>query len=743
MGRRIKVLCTVGTSICSAFVIEELEKLNPSLFDERILSSSDDELLLQLKGETYKKIPARVNAAELISYVSSNEIDENERDRYLVSFCEYEGYDKKYIFPTAESQTLIRWLSENALQYKRNDIEESERIESIHLVLLPSEDAKSRLTAAMTCAVLNCLKSILGVQITMDKQGIRHPTKLDVATREVFLESVGALYKAFDQNIEPSYPDEEIVICATGGFKAMCAFAVLYSQVHSIPCLYSFENNARAFEVMNMPLGFAYAELDEEINILKALKQNPAMDISSLPRWVKDSRELAGALVDSYERARRRPYATGEALFERLREQGELGAAWADYLEELLATKWSNLWIGDQIPETVEHSRRHSKRLMEFATNIFRCLDSSSEVMAQLGFDGTHPELLAILIATIYLHDIGHTALSYPLVAGKEGVFPLGMFPSAVREVHQILSSKLMQNDPDRYFKSEKYDPDGSKAALLALCVPLVSEYHRGYTCLQRKKTAKKPSDIICLVGEILFGKEEFEKTLSPMELQCQERFERAISTNSSLASWLNAADFSEKLIKTTALMRIIDGCDVQADRIVSDTYLKAREMRSADEASFVKSQLENLRSFLPPASEEAVKRLLPIEENDDITLKGACNNVYVQIFKDLKALQRLHGSWNQIMAQDLPCVTALSLANRLAFKLEQKFHFNKHRCIGFVLPTWQAEGNTIIVTLYPAVDRVDDDIRKEIQKEYENVKETLYPDLVFTVQAANSLKEN
>ena len=47
--------------------------------------------------------------------------------------------------------------------------------------------------------------------------------------------------------------------------------------------------------------------------------------------------------------------------------------------------------------------------------------------------------------------------------------------------------------------------------------------------------------------------------------------------------------------------MRIIDGCDVQADRVVSDEYLDTRNQRSDDEAELIRLQLKSLSDKLPP----------------------------------------------------------------------------------------------------------------------------------------------
>ena len=72
--------------------------------------------------------------------------------------------------------------------------------------------------------------------------------------------------------------DEDVIICSTGGYKAVSGFAMVYAQLHSLPCLYSFEMSPAAYEVMSMPLGYAYSMLDEEINMLKAVYRDTDID---------------------------------------------------------------------------------------------------------------------------------------------------------------------------------------------------------------------------------------------------------------------------------------------------------------------------------------------------------------------------------------------------------------------------------------------------------------------------------
>ena len=677
----------------------------------------------------------------------------NMSDEEVARIGRDENFSTNYNFPSAETQTILRWLN-----VANRDDNPDKRIEFLHVILMPSEDTlqrkkdangiekekidrKSRITARAACAYLNHLKRLFPTTELVCEWGKDIlPVFVKVDDRNEFLKSVSALFKKLDEEIHKKESDEEIVICSTGGYKAIAGFAMMYAQIHSIPCLYSFEGSPEAYEVMNIPLGYAYASLDEEISILKAIQSDKDVvaDDKSLPRWVQDSKALADVLLKSYETARRKPYGTGEALFDILRDYSDQGGAWADYLDDLLAQKWSQLWLGDQIPETVEHSRRHSKRLMEFAANLFR--GASRQQMEAIGFDSQHPQNLALLIASIYLHDIGHTALSYPILSKKSStrdVLPLGLFPSAVREVHHLLTGDLLRNDPDRYFLREdktheriariESEEDKQRAQFLATYVPLVAAHHRGYTKLKSGTAIASPS--VRNVGELLFGKYEFEGTLAPL-VERYEQGDGCIKIE------------PDHLLALTALLRIIDGCDVQTDRIISSDYLKYRNQRSDDEAMMLDAELLSVEELLPSDIVGHLETLRGYK--DEKTVKEVCKELYPRIFWELRDLRNRHGSWRVAQRKEMSLFMALSLANRVAFKKEQHLHFKKHQSVSFVLPV--VAGDTATVRIFPnSAEELNilneeliaslKDIKKDIENEHEKTDKLLDKAFGFQVE--------
>ena len=710
--KHVRMICTVGTSLgCSG---EQCK----SLLQES--EQSRDFPLYELMRTRAMENDSRRKAIELLDSPTLPQTFDD------------------FMFPTAEIQTLVHWLKDNR-----------EKVETLHVVLLPSEDVPSRLTAHAARIYLNKAQHLFPTKIQCGLEDIR-PIKVKVSDREKFLDSVAVLFEEFDRQLEQE-GSEQPVFCTSGGYKSIVAFAVMYAQIHSIPCLYTFERDSQAFELMHIPLGYAIGTLDEEISLLKAIgsrKDQAGEDLESnmgIPQWVSDTRPLAPMLIKSYERGRRQACGTGAALFDRLRDTGDKGRSLAQHLKDLLAENWAELWMGDQIPETVEHSRRHSKRLMEFASNLFRCAEPQMEALLSLGEDPAKPELLALLIAGIYLHDIGHTALSFPVKPTPgHTLFPLGLFPSAVREVHHLLTGELLRQYPERFFGEEH---DSEPFRFLKLCVPLLSEHHRGYTALRDGEG--KPSELIHSVGTLLYGKEKFRETLRPLKI----RFEEALRNT--------ALPFTaDGILRAAALLRVIDGCDVQSDRVISREYLRARLDRTQDEAKFLGAQLEAFIAALPRQItmhfsdlEQATSRL-DVKQvlagtfiDEDEVIKKSCTAIYREVFRALEDLRQKHlsgkaraeGDWGKIQTEDTSLFTGLSLSNRVAFKWEQFLHFYKHQSVGFVLPVRESD-KAVRVRLYPAdaeicnknTAKIMESIEKDIESEYEKARSVLEEHLIL-----------
>ena len=278
---------------------------------------------------------------------------------------------------------------------------------------------------------------------------------------------------------------------------------------------------------------------------------------------------------------------------------------------------------------------------------------------------------------------------------------------------------------PERYFMRNEY-PD--KAKILSQCVPLIAAHHRGYTVLKCGDSANLDSNNrIMKAGNLILGTEKFSGTLKPLE-------ERAEKINI----------LAEILLNVTALLRVLDGCDVQSDRVISPHYLEYRNQRSIDEMKLIQAELMSCIRQLPKGLQEEVKFIGGNISSDDI--EKSCKKIYSQVFDSLAELKEQYETWRNVQGYALSEFIALSLANRLAFKREQHMHFRKHQCAAFVLPVMNEAENTITVKIFRNnliegdIESTLDDIVHDIDKEYDKVKSVLKNFPVIKAQIAGGI---
>jgi hypothetical protein len=645
-------------------------------------------------------------------------------------------------FPTAELQSIVRWLFGET--FKREFGEKSLEIE---LRLLPSKNSVSCATAYMTLYVLRELQSdsFRDKWISNVRIDVKEPEPLDIQVEnaELFDESVDRLFQKYGVLRTNKKENEELMINATGGFKAICAFSSIYAQLHDLRCIYTFESNSNtAIELPPLPIGYSLEALDDEISLLKGLDSSELfsdIDAATLPAWLRNllSREKKGLsslgkmLLDHYKDRRGSSEAIGSGMLEQLKD-----SRIRNYLENCIKNPWSQLWLGDQIPETVEHSRRHSKRLMELAGNLYRC---APDELGRIGMK--KPEAVALLIAAIYLHDIGHTLMAHPVSEGEReilgGVFPLGNFPSCVREVHHLLSAEVINCRKDELFPKDGIDGEFRKT--LMTLVPYIAEHHRGYTTLASSRgVSERCKKTVRSVGELLYG-ENFGETLRPLEMRLDEEKER----EGGLAWNLTP----KEVVTVAALLRVLDGCDVQADRVVSPEYMKARLARTKTEGEAIWWELRPLlrgkwENFAGPCGRiyQISRTLDPVEASEGKLrfdsdsgagpkeLETLCKNIYADVTNALLDLKERNGGY-LLTPDNYMDFAALSLVNRYAFKWEQFLHFYKHRCVSFVLPV-REEGKTLL-KIFPDQHFVQQN--QDMWSNLENVRKDIENEITYT----------
>ncbi|SMG45257.1 CRISPR-associated protein (Cas_APE2256) [Dethiosulfovibrio salsuginis] len=719
--RKIVMLCTVGTSVAT--------HLEGNDWSERSRVNSDK--LGGFSDSVFKDadIP---NVVRGLTNMPGFSIGEKERG--ILNKVRSGEIDKKKFV----TENLISAEVQSTLGH----ISRQEDAISLDLHLYPSRGGISFLTALYCVWYLKEVHDAKLFPNWKDFNWTVSPLDIKVGGAQEFHKSVNSIFEKFDEIRAGLGARDSLVINMTGGYKSISAYASLYSLIYDIPAIYAFgegrEETRETFDLMPLPVSCAIGAMDEEISLLKGLcsmdsvERNRVLKNSTLPSWVRglfvegSTSSLAKSLIEQYKKGQSQVTGSGRELLSRLKK---VSPCLGNYMEKLIETRWSDLWMGDQIPETVEHSRRHSKRIMEIAGNVMRSLDRGEPLGEGRSKDlyMDRPIPLALLISAIYLHDIGHTALTYPLDLNESedgDVFPLSLFPSAVREVHNLLSAEMVRlrakdlfPDPDEMEGLNVVeDRAGELKEYLEIVKKLVPEVcagHRGYVRLD-DYIPKKKKKSVWEVGKLLMGKERFKSTLSPVS-----------SRLGKFATIFAGGHISEEEVLTvTALLRVLDGCDVQSDRIVGEDHLIQRLERTAYEAKALAAQLPIYSQILEAIDLEidgkalsmnsCVKELCELankitpEDSRSGTMDrevsgrigSICKAVYPEIFKRLRKLKGDDGFQVLFEGENLSIVQGLSLVNRIAFKWEQFLHFYKHRLVEVVLPVPPKEKGSFSVDI-------------------------------------------
>lgn len=390
-------------------------------------------------------------------------------------------------------------------------------------------------------------------------------------------------------------------------------------------------------------------------------------------------------------------------------------------LDDIVKQVGDLIWIGDKIPDMVDHALKHHQHLLEFAELFL------TPILARdPGFMNSQERFC--LLAGILLHDCGHSldyfkSESMKTPDGRE----ILLFPSEVRDYHHFLTRDRL-NDPEtakelawrgrQGFEDEGLDGD-LHDAVCAVCL-----YHRRRTGYDQYASEEKRNEAKNhLAGEDLL----------PL-LKCD------------LTKRLQTKGID--LMKVVAFMRLIDGCDVQSRRAGSPQFVEHKQkilerdyrtaLRRAREAwtLYIDMDQEYQQSAefqqLTGAIEEEGSGHLRLKKDPARQVRTSCLNLLNAANPHVKRLAQL---WH----------IAAELVDRADMKFKQHEHYLKHRCVKEVLvfPSAIEPGKTQLafdVVLYPDSDligKLDETvemdgkqqtrrelIENEISSEYGSVRE-------------------
>lgn len=374
---------------------------------------------------------------------------------------------------------------------------------------------------------------------------------------------------------------ECVFLNVTGGYKGTVPYSTLMGMLCAdrVRLAYLFEESPEIIEIPAYPIGLDFRRWHENALRLRMAMQPEGSryfapdrpvrallhgdSLSALGRTLEQrydeqvevdplklySKEIVERLLND-----KGPWLSGE------RPEGAADGHWSsedqrevkalrDVLHNLLDRVGDIIWLGDKLPEMVDHAQRHHHDLLEF-TELFL----TPILYHQPLFVSARERF--VLLSAVMLHDCGHSLDRISIQAcrdlaslfGEVTVTGLGeeivLFPDDVRAYHQHLAGirlndQAMASDLDwpgrEGFKDEGLPEDLHDAVILA-CL-----YHRRRMAYERDDDAME--GILHLTGQYAGA------------LICHSRA-KELRENANV-----------DLMKVVALLRLVDGCDSQARR--------------------------------------------------------------------------------------------------------------------------------------------------------------------------------
>lgn len=681
MSTKVAMLIMVGTSLIdnlSERRVEECGKLN-DLENKPLRGARPNQVITALYNHFFQDLQCSLNSWSPSIAIS---------------------------FPSAEVQSFSFWL---AMQPQGATV-------LSNIILMPTRTDRAQLCARK-------IKDILLDQVLTSGLAQRHlpandqveipnpePFELRLEDEKCFAQDIARFLKDLGAKVNKLKSEgiERIVFNITGGYKGLTPFFSLIGFLEEeVEVIYQHEEAKVVLRVPPLPLTWDFKLFDEYRCLLRAEDKHlmtPPPDKFRLlfeekpDGWSKNP--FGQLLEEIYTRDRLKRFGYGARLIRRLPE------ALQEELEKKRIPRWEHIWIGDQIPETVEHSRGHSQRVMEYAASL---LEPRFAVTEKFLSDNE----LYCLICCLWLHDIGHTALSFRLP--DEKVILVAPFPTLVRKFHHLVSyERICEYD---------YLPENERKA-----VALISKYDRAKMPLKKRDNKWENKDF-CLIAE-------------PLEEVIPD----------------NGLDFrheiipKERVLLLCALLRMIDALDIQSDRVIDDNYWKERQQRTKEEVDSYRKLLSKrlkLLEWCPNNFEESIRccknksdqvyikwtKSLTDPSNSDKadevrrTLEDEIEPKMVETIRKVLYLDEC-----QALEQEL-LLGILSALDRVNFKMLQEAHFRKHSRVKLVYLTHREESSGGI-TKYQIQMIFDEDIRttddqkqkiaNEIWGEVEKVRQIL-----------------
>lgn len=560
--------------------------------------------------------------------------------------------------------------------------------------------------------------------------------------REFASEGIENLFTFLSNKIENEGPFyNEVTFNITGGYKGTIPYLTLFGMLYQEreiknkkikPVIkYLYEESEDIITLPNLPIAFDLPTWRDYRGLIRTLELLPKEEAQTILKKVLPP-HISGLFDLRDSKYKINPF--GEELKNRYQEEKiSLTPFGRDYLlldkieDEFLRAylkgcinQWQHIWIGDKIPEMVEHQRGHTQRVLELAAEmLYPILEDEQRQIFQNNVD------LASFIGAIWLHDLGHSGERFNL---DNQEYIIKGFPSLIRDFHNLITYTIIQEDESKNYEERilflaeveikegeiKKRNNVSNIEQIIENIRIISKYHRKWTPLTPDKIKRKGKHCI--------------------------KLKEAIT--------------DDKLRLLTALYRVLDACDTQIERTVDDAYIDTREMIVDREVNVLmeeKREIEKAELSLNIEDKNLREKIKSIKQK----LKNL-TWIFEKSEETKTKIDNIADHINYIVGRTITCPNLkvsepvkswLSCLDQIFFKKRQPLHYEKHKGISavMILPNGKEDEkykfNIIIVG---SKDTKEEHLKKvledDIYSEYSEVKSILdqYLKFKFSYQCYN-----
>jgi len=537
--------------------------------------------------------------------------------------------------------------------------------------------------------------------------------------------------------------DREIVLIPTGGYKSLIPYVtlagLLYGQDRKIKINYIYETSDKLLELPSLPVGIDISILKpyypkiRNIAGLQKDKDSVQNDFERLPGSIKNLfdtstsqyklNQLGNFIINRYREILYKPslelLSSKISILDYLKREDSKKSDLREYFYQLVSIG-SYFWIGDKVPEMVNHALNHHNNLFEITELILSPILSDDRNKKFLA-----PEELFILLCTIYFHDWGHSLSHF---SGKRT-----LFATEIRDYHHILGYKRLKEKEvikRLYETGLKWGKSGELWDNYLEAIATIGLYHRKAMPLKKGK-----GSFPCYVINEEYG-----------PLACKEiRFE-------------GEEIKEERKLFVAALFRVIDSIDTQYTRAPLQHELVFKIAAMNSEIKEKEEMAKKLSNLLDESLRQIIDNSIikKVEKGEKIDIDGI--------------LEKLNNSEKSLVFLYLDAVLGAIMEKR------QIKHHLKHIFMGVPRITLKLNNNNKhIITLeyrksgefssykeellraFPDdeemkkeiknFDETEDKLKKivtDIKKDYDKVKDILKEnntEFIFTIREGNRVQ--